>query len=343
MSSRHVRLRAWTVVTLSVAALSVPAARAELLEEIVAWVNGEIITRSEFEDEEKTMLAEVYRSSTGADLDERVAVLKAGLLQDMIERKILLDRARALFQDLNQIKEFYYRGFKEDQKITDEAELERMLAAEGMTVDQFKTRLLETYAPKEVLRVEVRDRISISDAEIEAFYNANRELFLVPGKLTVSEIVLKAATEEARATRAAEADQIVAELRSGADFGETARRVSEAGTKDAGGLLGEVSKGDLLPDLEKAALALPAGGISDPIAMSYGFHILKVNERLEEGVAKLDEVRERIRNHLIDRKFNEERVTYLTRVRSEAEWCVKAKYRDRVSPELQSTMRCRDS
>jgi len=338
LSSRRV-----AIGVLLALAVATPASRAEIVEEIVAWVNGEIITRAEFEDEEKAMVAEVYRGYTGADLDERVADLRAGLLQDMIERKILLDRARALFQDLNQIKEFYYKGFKEDQHITDDAEFAKMVAEEGMTVDQFKTRLLETYAPKEVLRVEVRDRISISDAEVEAFYKEHGEMFLVPAKLTVSEIVLKAPTEAERAERAAEAQTIVTELRAGADFAETARRVSEAGTKDAGGLLGEVAKGDLAPDLEAAALALPAGGVSDPIAKSYGFHILKMDARVDEHTSALEEVREQIRTYLTDRKFNEERVTYLDRIRSEAEWCVKAKYRDRVKAETQATMRCRES
>jgi peptidyl-prolyl cis-trans isomerase SurA len=323
--------------------VATPLARAEVVEEIVAWVNGEIITRSELEDEEKQMVAEVYRAYSGADLDQKVAELKAGLLKDMIERKILLDRAKSLFQDLNQIKEFYYKGFKEDQKISDDAEFAKMIAEEGMTVEQFKTRLLETYAPKEVLRVEVRDRISIGDAEVEAFYKQHPEMFLIPAKLSVSEIVLKAPTAEAREQREADAKAVVAELRAGADFAETARRVSDAGTKDAGGVLGEIVKGDLAADLEEAAMALPAGGISEPIPMSYGFHILKMDSRVDEQTEKLDDVREKIRTFLTDRKFNEERLKYLDRIRAEAQWCVKAKFRDRVTAELQSTMHCRES
>ncbi len=331
------------IVALAGGILAVPVSRAELIEEIVAWVNGEIITRSELEEEEKAMVAEVYRAYTGADLDQRVAELRAGLLKDMIERKILLDRAKALFQDLNQIKEFYYKGFKEDQKITDDAEFARMIAEEGMTVDQFKTRLLETYAPKEVLRVEVRDRISVGDAEVEAFYKEHQDMFLVPAKLTVSEIVLKAPSEEARAQREADALAIVAELRAGADFAETARRVSEAGTKEAGGALGEIAKGDLSPVLETVVMALPQGGISDPLPMSYGFHILKMDSRIDEHAQNLEDVREQVRTYLTDRKFNEERVKYLDRIRAEAQWCVKAKFRDRVSAELQTSMHCRES
>jgi peptidyl-prolyl cis-trans isomerase SurA len=331
------------IVALAGGILAVPVSRAELVEEIVAWVNGEIITRSELEDEEKAMVAEVYRTYTGADLDQRVAELRAGLLKDMIERKILLDRAKALFQDLSQIKEFYYKGFKEDQKIADDAEFARMIAEEGMTVDQFKTRLLETYAPKEVLRVEVRDRISVGDAEVEAFYKERPEMFLVPAKLTVSEIVLKAPSEEARAQREADALAIVAELRAGADFAETARRVSEVGTKESGGALGEIAKGDLSPVLESVVMALPQGGISDPLPMSYGYHILKMDSRIDEHAEKLEDVREKVRTYLTDRKFNEERVKYLDRIRSEAQWCVKAKFRDRVSAELQTSMHCRES
>ncbi len=343
MSSSRESSRLLAALVLVGAAFGAPAGRAETVEEIVAWVNGDIITRSEYDEEEKLMVAEVYRGYTGDDLDQRVAEMRAGLLQDMIERKILLDRARSLFQDLDQIKEFYFKNFKEDQKIADDAEFARLVAGEGMTVEQFKTRLLEMYAPKEVLRVEVRDRISVSDAEVDAFYKDNPQMFIVPAKITVSEIVLKVSTDADREKRAAEAQAIVAELRAGADFAETARRVSEAGTKDQGGLLGEVAKGDLAPDLEQAAMTLPAGGISDAIPKSYGFHILRVDSRVDEHMTPIDGIREQIRNHLMDRKFNEERLKYLDRLRSEAQWCVKTKYRDRLRAEIQSTMHCRES
>jgi len=341
LSSRRRSLVA--VAVFVAAALAAPVTRAVLIEEIVAWVNGEIITRSEYEDEEKAMVADVYRTYTGSDLDQRVVELRAALLQEMIERKILLDRARSLFQDLDQIRDFYYKNFKEDQKITDDAEFARLIAQDGMTVEQFKKRLLETYAPKEVLRVEVRDRISVSDAEVDAFYKENPTLFLVPAKITVSEIVLKASTEVEPGSRAAEAETIVTELRGGADFAETARRVSEAGTRDEGGSLGEVGEGDLAAGLEKIAMALPAGGISDPISTTYGFHILRVDSRVDEHVTALDGIREQVRDYIANRRFDEDRLKYLDRLRSEAQWCVKAKYRDRLRTETLSTMRCQES
>ena len=128
MTRRRPPLRALLAFALLGAA---GAARAEMVEEIVAFVNGDIITRSEFEQEEQLMVAEAYRRYTGTELDERVKALRASMLIDMVDRRILLAKAQLMFKDLEGIKKIYYEGFKENQKIKSDAEFEEMLKAEG--------------------------------------------------------------------------------------------------------------------------------------------------------------------------------------------------------------------
>jgi len=305
-------------------------ARGEILEEIVAWVNGDIITRSELDAEEEVMMAEAYRRFTGAELDQRVEQLRDSMLIDMIDRKILLQHARMLFKDLDEVKRIYYEGFKDSQNLHDDAELERLLAQEGMTVDQFKERLLEMYAPEEVLRVEVRDRISVSDAEVEEYYRNNPAEFRIDDELNVREIVLLADTPEQRAARRAEAEAAVARIRGGEDFAAVAAEVSEAGTAERGGLLGAVGRGDLAGPLESAAFALEPGQVSDPIETAHGFHILGVDQRRVGESKSLDEVREAVHDFLVQRKYQSRLREFLSEARAEAEWCVKEKFADRL-------------
>lgn len=305
-------------------------ARAELLEEIVAFVNGDVITKSELEQQEQVMLAEAYKRFTGADLDTQVKTLRENMLVDMVDQRILLDRAKTMFSDLEGIKKMYYDGFKENQGIEDDAEFAKVLQQEGMTVDEFKQRLLEIYAPEEVLRLEVRNRISVSDREVEKYYNDHLAEFDKKDEVTVREIVLLADTEEKKAARRPEAEKIVERARSGEDFAEVAGAVSESGTKDKGGLLGPVGRGDLAQTLEAVAFSLPAGQVSDPLETPYGFHILKVESRTVGQRATLDEVREQLREFIEGQKYDEDLDRFRKRVRSEAEWCVKRKYRDRV-------------
>ena len=325
---------ALAALVLAAAVMFVTPARAELLEEIVAWVNGEIITMSELEQEEQALVAEAYRRFTGDELDENVTRMREGLLVEMIDRKILLDRAKAMFTDLEGIKDSYFEGFKESQGIKDDAEFESMLEAEGLTIESFKIRLLEMYAPEEVLRYEVGNRISVSEDDVDTFYRENPEKFALEDVVTVREIVLLAETDTAKDARRSEANQIVERARAGEDFTELAKEFSEAGTKAEGGLLGELKRGDLSDQLEVVAFALEEGQVSDPIETRYGFHILLVVERTVDEQLLLADTRDRLRTFLEDQKYEEDLTVFRKKMRAEAEWCVKGKYKDRIQPEF---------
>jgi peptidyl-prolyl cis-trans isomerase SurA len=322
------------ILLLAGTVMFVTPARAELLEEIVAWVNGDIITMGEMNKEEQAMVAEAYRRFTGDELDASVRKMREGLLVEMIDRKILLDRARAMFSDLEGIKDMYFEGFMDSQNITDEAEFGRMLEAEGLTIESFKLRLLEMYAPEEVLRYEVGNRISVSDEEVETYYREHEEQFAVEDEVTVREIVLLADTDAKKDARLPEAQQIVDRARAGEDFATLARELSEAGTKAEGGLLGELKRGDLSSQLEAVAFTLEEQQISDPIPTPYGFHILMVEERTVGEKLLLDDSRERLRKYLEDQKYEVDLKAFREKMRAEAEWCVKAKYKERIPTEF---------
>jgi len=313
-------------------AVSLVSVRAETLEEIVAFVNGEIITKSELEQQEQVLIAEAYKRFTGEELDKQVKTLNENILLDMVDQRILLDRAKTMFSDLEGIKEMYYDGFKENQGIEDDAELAKTLEKEGMTVEDFKQRLLELYAPEEVLRLEVKNRISIGDREVEQYYNEHLDEFTKRDEVTVREIVLLADTPDKQAARRDEVQAILGRLKAGEDFAAVAQQVSESGTKDKGGLLGAVGRGDLSQTLEAAAFSMQAGQVSEALETPYGFHILKVESRTVGERSSLDEVREPLREMLTAKRYEEDVTRFRKKIRSEAEWCVKRKYRERVAP-----------
>jgi parvulin-like peptidyl-prolyl isomerase len=323
---------------LLVVAVAFPVAtvQAEIFEEIAAEVNGDVITSSDLEQEEQQMIAEAYRRYTGEELDEQVKWLRENMLLEIIDRKIMLDRARAMFLDIDKVKQVYYEGFMESQNINSEAEFEAILEQEGLTVDEFKERLLELYAPEEVMRVEVSSRISVSDKEIEDYYNQNVDNFIEEETVSIREIVLLADTEEQKNARRAEADAIVERARAGEEFATLARELSESGTKDEGGSLGELKRGDLSEQLEEVAFARAEGDVAAPIETPYGFHILMVESKTGGEAAGLDEIRDNLRVWLEDQKYREELQRFRLKMREEAEWCVKAKYRERIAPGIQA-------
>lgn len=306
-------------------------ARAEVVEEIVVQVNGDIITKSELEDEEKMLLAEVYRRFTGPELDQQVRRAREELLDRMIDRKILIQRASRLF-DLSKLERNLIDEFKEQNKFKTDDDLQRALTQEGMTIDDLKDRLLETYAPQEMIRFEVLGRLSVSDREIQAYYDAHPELSETPVKVKVREIVILANDSNREAKRASMAQVRERAMVPGADFAALASEVSESGSKSAGGLIGTVSNGDLAPPLEAAAFSVAVGEISDIIEMPHGFHLLKVEERSEAQKKSLDDLKETIRKTLENDKYDSALTAYLKKARAESEIIVNPAYKDRFKP-----------
>ena len=116
---RHVVMTG--LLTLGLVAVAAPA-RAELLEEIIAWVNGDIITWSEYQGEEKARTAEAYQQFTGEELDRVLEMARSELLLSMIDRKILLHHAQALGYDMERMSDAYAKSFMQQQEIANEDE-----------------------------------------------------------------------------------------------------------------------------------------------------------------------------------------------------------------------------
>ena len=331
MTAMRFKLVSSPAALLLAGAILAPPARAEVVDEIVAKVNDDIVTKSDLESEEQGMLQDLYRRFSGPTLDAEVAKAKAELLRSLIDRKVLIQRAAHLF-DMSKMQEYFLQSFMEQQNIKSEKDLEKMLAQEGMTVSEWKKKLVEVFAPQQVLRAEVAERIAISEKDARAYYDAHLDRFAVPAEATVREIVVKAdaANREEKRARATAAREAAAAP--GADFGAVAAEYSEAGTKSSGGVLGTVRKGDLAASLEAAAFSVPPGEVSAVIEADYGFHILKVDARTDAGVKPFDEVHESIETQLQNERLAQDSKQYLKKAWSEATIWISPKYQSRLSP-----------
>ncbi len=319
-----------------IAAAAPSALATEIVEEVVAKVNGDVITKSELEQEEQQIVSELYRRASGKDLDQQVAAAKANLLRRMIEQKLLYQRAQRVF-DLDKAGEVYVRAFKEQQSITNDEDLQRMLTQEGMSVSDLKRRLLEMWAPQEVLRAEVGDRTTASDKEVEAYFAEHPSEFEEPAAVTLREIVVKATAsdrEEKRARATALRAEAAAE---GADFAALATKNSDSATAGQGGLLGTFHPGELAPALEKVAFATPKGGVSDVLDTDYGFQILRVDDRKDARKIPLEEVRAKLTEKLTNEKYQKATDAFLKKLWSEADIEVAKGYRDRLASDADET------
>jgi parvulin-like peptidyl-prolyl isomerase len=326
------RLRPWWVASVAATlAICAAPARAEVVDEIVAKVNDDIVTKTDLDTEEQGTLQELYRRFSGTELDKQVAEAKKELLRHLVDRRVLIQRAAHIF-DMTKMQEFYVESFRDQQNIKSDKELEKLLAEQGMTMADLKTRLVEEFAPQQVIRAEVAERIAVPEKDARAYYEAHTADFDIPAQATVREIVLKATDSDREAKRQA-AEAVRAKVAdAGVDFAAVAADVSDAGTKKAGGLLGTVKKGDLAEALDRAAFTVPVGEVSPVIEAGYGFHILKIDARTDETLKPFDEVQAEIETKIQNDRFAAEYKNYMKKAWTEATIWISPQYQSRLSP-----------
>ena len=133
-----------------------------------------------------------------------------------------------------------------------------------------------------------------SDADVQAYYDNNLDRYTEEVDLRVSHILLRTQDRELADVQA-QAASIATEARDGADFAELARRYSEdEGTREAGGDLGRITRGQMVPEFEGAAFALEQDEVSDPVTSMFGVHVIKAIEKSGGTMQTVDEVRDGI-------------------------------------------------
>jgi peptidyl-prolyl cis-trans isomerase D len=148
----------------------------------------------------------------------------------------------------------------------------------------------------------VGDQVEVTDAEIEEYYEENAEQFTRPEQRRARHILIKAgssASEQELAEARNEAEQLLSQLRAGADFAELARQHSEdEGTISEGGDLGWFPRGRMVPEFDEAVFGMEPGELAGPVRTNYGFHVIRLEEIRQAGTQPLEEVREQIRSQL---------------------------------------------
>ena len=144
----------------------------------------------------------------------------------------------------------------------------------------------------------IAEALIIAPAESEDFYNANIDRYTTPGRVRASHILLGLGDKDEETLRQ-QAEAILAQAKAGADFAELARQYSEdEATAELGGDLDFFGRGQMVPEFEAAAFEMEPGTVSDLVQTDFGFHIIKVVEKVEDVIQPLDEVKELITNQL---------------------------------------------
>lgn len=289
----------------------------QVVEEIVAVVNDEVITFTQFKREYDMNLQSAQAQYKGEELDKAIAQIKANLLDRMITDILLLQLAKS--ENLNvadQVKMAMDNIKKENNLETDD-DLKRAVRSQGMEWDAFLKQIEENMMRQAIIYKEVNRSIVLDDAQIVDFYKKNADKFVVPEEFKLRAIYLST-TEASAAALEAKKAAIDAKVKAGADFAELSGTESDVPVKENKGDLGTLKKAEMDKTLFAAVEPLKKGEISPWVTAKNGLYLLKLEDKKESKQLSFDEARKQIEERLFNEKQNAKATEYLTKIRKQS-------------------------
>lgn len=249
------------------------------------------------------------------------------ILQSLVQRAELAQKAPDLKvsvtdaqveKQLKQIKKRYFGGSEQRYK----AELKRQCITDAEVRADVRANVLSDSIYKKVTA-----DAKVSDAEAKAYYNSHQSVYTQPETRVVRHILVKDKKL---------ADKLYAQLQGGADFATLAKKYSQdPGSKAQGGQL-TISRGQTVPEFDKAAFALKTGQTSKPVKTQFGWHIIRAEkDATKSKKTPFAQVKEPIRQQLLQRERNTSLQKWLTGV--QAEFAKKVKYAAGLAPPRTTT------
>lgn len=316
-----------TVVLLTLLAMA--PLRAEIVEQVLVKVNGDIVTKSDFENRQVQALRQRPELATvsegSSELRQAIAEVVPNLILEAVDELLLVQRGREMGLALGDAQfTQILDNIKKQNNLSDEARFEAALKQEGLTLAELRKNLERQMFLTQVMQRDVIEKISVSEEEARGYYDSHGQEFTTVPEITLREILIEVPTTE-RGFNAAQDDEAKTEataLRARAIAGEPFARLaaesSDAPSKANGGLIGPISYSELAPELQKQLDAMQVGEVTQPLRTPRGYQLLKLEERTEVKTRTFDEARTDISQKVGDEKLRGERLKYLERLRSQA-------------------------
>ena len=287
---------------------------------IAAEVENRIVTFEELRKEMAPLIPRIREAARSrAEFNARMEELYFEVLQNLIDRVLIVKEFRDKEYNLPQtyIENEYDRILIEDFE-NDRSRFLEYLDSQGKNVREFRSDLRERIIVS-VMRAEKRKSQSqISPERIEQFYNENKISFYEEEAVKLRIIMLRPLADENPDQMRQTLDRIYGELEEGVPFEEVARKYSQDSRRERGGDWGWIQRPDLKDELSAVAFSLDVGGYSEPINLSDQIFILYAEDKREEGIQPINEVRDRIEEILASQLARQAQEQWIERLRREA-------------------------
>lgn len=318
----------------------------QVVEEIVCRVNNQIITRSEF-NRSKDQLRDEVKQQDPNDADKAYSAKEKDVLRDLIDQQLLLERGKDLgiTGETDLVKRL--DEMRKQMKLDSMEALEKAAEQQGISWEDFKQQQKNQLITQKVIGEEVSSKLSITKEEAQKFYDEHKNEMQQPEFIRLAEILVapktasvtpesrpagspaepskpqdEAATqaEDAAALAAAQAkaEDLLKQIRGGANFEDIAKKYSDGPSAADGGALGMFKRGQLAKELEDTTFSMKSGDVTDVIRTKQGYVILKVLEHQQAGIPTLKQAMPKVEDALYYEKLQPALRAYLTKLREDA-------------------------
>jgi peptidyl-prolyl cis-trans isomerase SurA len=292
--------------TLLCGILTAAASEGVILDRIVAVVNDDVITLTEVQEEGLQTIRRIVQESLGEERERRLRTTERQILDELILRKLQLQEAK---KEKIEATAAEVRSAIEDLKkrngLTSDEELQAAMSRELLSEEQFRKGIAEQVALTKLVARQVRSKVVVLDEEARRYYDEHQEQFKDIPQVKIRHLLVAVPQQPTRddvlrAKSRIEEAQVLMKL--GAKFSTVAKQYADGPLASSSGEIWTMKRGELAPELEQTALALPIGQVSGIITNPAGFHLIQVEERVAGQILPFDQVKEAARNTLFDQK-----------------------------------------
>lgn len=299
-----------------------------IIERILVKVNGEIVTQSDLEDRQIAAIrARGVQPSTNAELFQLLAEVTPGVIANLVEELLLIQRGKELGYQLSddQFRDFLDNLKEENGIETDEEFIELLDRQEGMSLDDFRRLTERQMLASQVQSIEILNRVAITDIEAREYYEEHIAEFTEPATVTLREIIIAVPptgglmSDQRARTRAA---AVMERLNDGEDFAAVATEVSDGSSARYGGLIGPFQLSDIAETIQELITTLEVGDVSDLRRTPQGYQLLLLEDLTDDAARPFADVRDQISENVFNDRRQDEYAKYLDELREEAiiEW-----------------------
>jgi len=308
-----------------------------VVEEIIARVNNEIVTHTEYIRSRDQLKQEIQQQDP-ANADRIFAEKQRDVLRDLIDQQLLLQKGKDLgiTGDTELIKRL--DEMRKQMNLETMEDLEKAAEAQGASYEDFKQTMRNQIITQRVIGQEVGSKLAMNKEDEKKFYEQHRAEMEHPEQVRLSEILIapktpakpaastgakpepptEAETEAALAAAKAKAEDLLDQIHKGAKFEDLAKKYSDGPSAKDGGDLSYFKRGTMPKELDDKVFALKTGEVSDVIRTKQGYVILLAAEHQMAGIPSLKEVEPRIQDALYMEKLQPALRAYLTTLREQA-------------------------